>query len=111
MIIGYLSAQKKLPELVSRIVEPADGDIIIVVSDGVTGALNQQREKFGAVQIETQVQKYQHASAEEILHAIRQELFSYTRDAYIQTEFSIIVIKRCSGFSRAHNGSQQVLEE
>lgn len=98
-----LSLQNELPELVSRIVELADGDVIVVVSDGVTAALNQQREKFGVEPIERQVQKNKHAGAGESLQAIRQDLLTFNRDAYIRTECSIIVIKRCSDGDEMQN--------
>lgn len=91
-----LSLQDELPELMPNTLELADGDVIVVASDGVTAALNQQREKFGVEPIERQLKIHKQASAGEMLQAIREELLEFSRNAYVQADCSIIVIKRGS---------------
>lgn len=66
----------------------------MLCSDGVTGTQNEQREQFGKESIERIVKQYAQQPAEQILQSLQSELQSFTAQDYMQTERSIIVIKR-----------------
>ncbi|GFO71187.1 hypothetical protein BJAS_P0455 [Bathymodiolus japonicus methanotrophic gill symbiont] len=71
----------------------AQGGIIILCSDGVTGAQNDQREQFSKDSIERIIQHNSQQSAEVIMQRLQSELQAFTADNYLNTERSIIVIK------------------
>ena len=90
-----LASQKNLSGLqVNNIALEAD-DIILLCSDGVLGAQNEQREQFGIQSIELIVQQQSKQSAHALMESLQVELQTFTEKAYMQTERSIIVIKKC----------------
>ena len=95
---GYqqaLAAQKNLPELQVKNIVLEAGDIIMLCSDGVLGAQSEQREQFGMHRIEQIVEQQSAQSAHVLIESLQTELEVFTAGAYMQTERSIIVIKRC----------------
>ena len=91
-----LSIQKELPALNEQAFEMLSGDVVVVASEGITAALNQNREAFGVKHIESLVKEQGENKASAILDAIKQAFLTFTRDAYIQTNCTIIIIKRLS---------------
>ncbi|NOQ65070.1 MAG: SpoIIE family protein phosphatase [Methyloprofundus sp.] len=95
---GYqqaLAAQKSLSGLQVNNIALQREDIIILCSDGVLGAQNEQREQFGIQSLERLVQQQYEQSADVLIECLQDELEAFTADAYLQTERSIIVIKKC----------------
>lgn len=90
-----LAMQQDLSGIRTKSMVLATGDFIILCSDGVTGALNEQREQFGKQSIERVVKQLSEPSAEALIQSLQSELEVYTDKAYLQTEQSIIVIQRC----------------
>jgi two-component system sensor histidine kinase/response regulator len=90
-----LSARHHLTDLFVQDIKLEQQDIIVIVSDGVVGALNKQREQFGIAPIEKVVRENRLEHAEAIVDEIKHGLSAFVKDAYIQTDYTVIVIKRC----------------
>ena len=69
-------------------------DVLIICSEGVAAALNKNRNAFGVAHIDNIIQQQRADNAGEILDACKQAFLSFTQDAYVQTECTLIVIKR-----------------
>ncbi|WP_428356698.1 SpoIIE family protein phosphatase [Methyloprofundus sp.] len=94
---GYqqaLAVQKNLSGLHAQSIGLEPGDIIVICSDGVTGAQNEQREQFAKQSIERIVKQCSKQSTELIIQSLQSELQTFTAADYMQTERSIIMIKR-----------------
>lgn len=95
---GYqqaLAMQTNLSGLRVKNIAISVGDMIVICSDGVLVAQNQQRELFGANSIERIIQQNPQQSAQDLIQSLQIELQHFTEKAYLQTERSIIVLKRC----------------
>ena len=95
---GHQQALAMQKNLVGTVVEQftiAVGDVVVLVSDGVLGALSEQREQFGIKSLEQVVERQFQKPAEDILQSLQAALNAHTAESYLQTEQSIIVIKRC----------------
>ena len=90
-----LAAQKNLSGLQVKNIALEAGDFIVLCSDGVLGAQNEQREQFGLHRIEQLVQQQSEQSADAVVKSLQVELESFTEKAYMQTERSVVVIKVC----------------
>jgi serine phosphatase RsbU (regulator of sigma subunit) len=89
-----LSMQKELPGVTEQVFDLLPGDVLAISSEGVTSALNNKREAFGVANIENILQQQSTENAEDILGACKQTFLDFTKDAYVQTEGTIIIIKR-----------------
>jgi len=95
---GYqqtLATQKHLSGLHAENIALEPDDIVVLCSNGVFGAQNEQREQFGIQSIEQLVEQQPTQSAHALIQSLQTELETFTAGAYMQTERSIIVIKRC----------------
>ena len=95
---GYqqtLAAQKHLSGLHTENIALEADDIVVLCSNGVFGAQNEQREQFGIQAIEQIVEQQPTQSAHALIQSLQAKLETFTAGAYMQTERSIIVIKRC----------------
>ena len=90
-----LSVHKNVKDLRFYDFSLAEGDLIVVVSDGVIGALNAQREQFGIQSVEDIVKQFAQQSAGEIAQNLNTKLIAFTGQTYMKTERSFIIIKRC----------------
>ncbi|NOR79417.1 MAG: SpoIIE family protein phosphatase [Methyloprofundus sp.] len=90
-----LAAQKALLGLQVKNIALEANDIIVLCSDGVLGAQNEQREQFGVQLIEEIVQQQSGQTASTLIQSLQSELDAFTEKAYMQTERSIIVVKKC----------------
>ena len=86
--------QKELPGVTEQGLDLSPGDVLAISSEGVTSALNENREAFGVANIESIIQQQSTENAEDILGVCKQTFLKFTKDAYVQTEGTIIVIKR-----------------
>ncbi|MGF1573910.1 MAG: SpoIIE family protein phosphatase [Sumerlaeia bacterium] len=70
------------------------GDILVMVTDGVTDILNAHNEAFGAERFYSILRQSTHMSAEEIRNAIYQACVMHRGEADQFDDFTLIVIKR-----------------
>lgn len=94
---GYsqaLATQKHLPGLQTTNFTLQTGAFFVLCSDGVLGAQNKQREQFSIQSIEQLIKRHPEQSAHNLIRSIQAEITDFTESAYLQTERSVIVIKR-----------------
>ncbi|MEO1883505.1 MAG: SpoIIE family protein phosphatase [Methyloprofundus sp.] len=61
----------------------AHGAIIVLCSDGVTGAQNEQRKQFGKQTIERIIKQCSQQSAGQIIQILQSELHIFTAQEYM----------------------------
>jgi serine phosphatase RsbU (regulator of sigma subunit) len=90
-----LATQKNLSGLHVKNIALEPDDIVVLCSNGVFAAQNKQREQFGIQSLEQLVEQQPTQSAHTLIQSLQLALETFTVGAYMQTERSIIVIKRC----------------
>lgn len=79
--------------LETRRIELISGDILVLFTDGVTEAINQQNEEFGVNRLRHLVQKHQNESAADIIEKIYQEIENFVRGGPQFDDITVMVIK------------------
>jgi len=74
-------------------VQLAQGDIIVIASDGVVDTLSPQREKFGVDRIKEVIIKHQQADCKQILEQLRQALTDFAAGSAADEDRTIVLIK------------------
>jgi sulfur transfer complex TusBCD TusB component (DsrH family) len=92
----FLATQKQFPVLHQYEIEIASEDIILIASEGVTMALNKKREAYSLTRVEELIRENCQQTAAKILEIIKADFLNFTEGSYIQTDCSIIIIKRDS---------------
>ena len=69
-------------------------DVMVLYTDGVTEAINSQKEEFGTENLMKFIQKYYQLNAQKIVDGIHQDLLNYIGDAVIHDDISLVVIKQ-----------------
>ncbi|MFQ5823310.1 MAG: GAF domain-containing SpoIIE family protein phosphatase [bacterium] len=69
------------------------GEIIVIYSDGVTEAENEQEELFGEKRLEQIVRQYNHLSANEIIEKICESVKEFTGAALQDDDITLVVLK------------------
>lgn len=69
------------------------GDIFLFVTDGITEAMNEQRQEFGEEQLLDILQAHTHEPAEGIRDAIREAVQHFTGQAALHDDFTVVVVK------------------
>jgi serine phosphatase RsbU (regulator of sigma subunit) len=90
-----LATQKRLSGLHVKNIALEPDDIVVLCSNGVFAAQNKQRKQFGIQSLEQLVEQQPTQSAHALIQSLQLALETFTAGAYMQTERSIIVIKRC----------------
>lgn len=70
------------------------GDFLVLYTDGVPDAINEQKEEFGMERCLRVIEKNQHASASEILSAVENAVQEFTGDAAAYDDFTMLIAKR-----------------
>ena len=70
------------------------GDMMILYTDGVTEATNNQKEEFGTENLIKFIQKYHQSTSQKMVDGIIQDLLSYIGDAVIHDDISLVAIKQ-----------------
>ncbi|HXV82013.1 MAG TPA: PP2C family protein-serine/threonine phosphatase, partial [Candidatus Binatia bacterium] len=71
----------------------AQGDIVVIVSDGVVDTMNPAREKFGVERIKETIITHQQADGKQILEQLRQALTDFTSGSAADEDKTIVLIK------------------
>jgi len=69
------------------------GDILILYTDGVTEAVNRKNEMFGYERISQIVEKNYYLSAQEIIHIIEKEVFTYSEGQPQFDDITLLLVK------------------
>ena len=69
------------------------GDALIMYSDGLVEALNQEREKFGAERLERLVSRHSRLGAEQLVERILGEVDTFVRSAERTDDISLLALK------------------
>jgi len=75
-----------------REVSLAEGDMVILMSDGVIEAMNSHRELFGFDRIEETVRASQAINADAMLQEIKQAVLTFVGQAEPHDDLTIVVI-------------------
>ncbi len=79
--------------LETKELELLPGDILILFTDGVTEAINQQNEEFGVDRLGSLVREHQNYSAAEILDKISKEIETFVSEEPQFDDITLMVIK------------------
>lgn len=71
----------------------AQGDVVVIVSDGVVDTMSPQREKFGVERIKEVITEHQQADGKEILERLRQALSDFASGSAADEDKTIVLIK------------------
>ncbi len=89
-----------LPDIDVKVPAPialGPGDVVAVLSDGIFDALNAAGEHFGAARVTGVLDAHRHASAADILAALRGAVTSFTEGAGAEDDCTAIILKRAGG--------------
>jgi serine phosphatase RsbU (regulator of sigma subunit) len=92
MALGVLDNQRWKP----KVIKFADGDVLVLYTDGITDAENAQGVFFGRERLHRVIQSHKDRSATEIQTAIVTAVYEFTGDAPQQDDITLIVIRRNS---------------
>lgn len=82
----------------SRTVEFASGAAIVLYSDGVTEALDQDGDEFGETRLVNVITAHASASAAQLCHAVLDARQRHGRHTTVADDVSVLVLKRAAGF-------------
>ncbi len=75
------------------------GDILLIYTDGITEAMNPEREEFGELRLLNAIKKYRDLDAESFSDALMDEIKKFTRKAPQSDDITFIVIKEKERYS------------
>lgn len=70
-----------------------EGDVLIVYTDGITEAMNAQREKFGEERFLSVIRKYGHLSVGPLVEHIKEEIKAFTGGEPQSDDITLVAIK------------------
>jgi sigma-B regulation protein RsbU (phosphoserine phosphatase) len=71
----------------------AQGDIIVIASDGVVDTMSPEREKFGIERIKEVIMKHRQTDGKQILEQLRQALTNFASGSAADEDRTIVLIK------------------
>ncbi len=74
-------------------------DLLFIYTDGITEAMNPEREEFGEKRLLKAIKKYRELDANSFSDALMEEIKSFTRRAPQSDDITFIVIKEKEGYS------------
>ncbi len=89
-----LAAHETLAGMLTSEIELKHGDCCVLVSDGVIGALDEQRHPFGVARIIQKIEQMNQENAERIAESIQSSLSEHLAETEQLMQQSIVVIKR-----------------
>jgi len=81
-------------ELEEREIDLVPGDIIVFYTDGVTEAINANHHMFGEERLRAALAAHASASAQEILEAIVEAVYTFTGDTPQSDDMTLLIVKR-----------------
>ena len=71
----------------------SSGDIVLQYTDGITEAMNEEREEFGDDRLKDVIRQYAHLNVKEFLAALDQEIRTFTKGFTQSDDITAVVIK------------------
>ncbi|HET9251685.1 MAG TPA: SpoIIE family protein phosphatase [Candidatus Eisenbacteria bacterium] len=68
-------------------------DMLVIYTDGITEAMNQEREQFGEARLLAAIKKHGHGTAQEFADALNQEIHDFTGGAPQNDDITLVAIK------------------
>lgn len=68
-------------------------DMLVIYTDGITEAMNPEREQFGEARLLTAIKKHGHGTAQEFVDALNREIREFTGDAPQNDDITLVAIK------------------
>ena len=68
-------------------------DMLVIYTDGITEAMNQDRDQFGEGRLLAAIKKYGHGTAQEFADALNQEIHEFTGGAPQNDDITLVAIK------------------
>ena len=68
-------------------------DMLVIYTDGITEAMNAEREQFGEARLLTAIKKHGHGTAQEFADALNQEIREFTGGAPQNDDITLVAIK------------------
>jgi sigma-B regulation protein RsbU (phosphoserine phosphatase) len=89
LVLGYLANETYKQEDVSF----NEGDVIVLYTDGITEAMNEDSEEFGEKRLMNAIRKYQSKNSFEIRKKIMEELISFSGFKEPDDDATLVIIK------------------
>jgi sigma-B regulation protein RsbU (phosphoserine phosphatase) len=70
-----------------------EGDILFLYTDGLTEAVNTQREQFGQTRLGRLIQQNGHLSASDMIQVVRQNMSAFGENGRLEDDITIITLK------------------
>lgn len=74
----------------------AQGDLLVLYTDGVVDAIDESEEEFGQDRLESVLFRHRGQSAQEVVDAVLAAVRDYARNAPILDDITLWVLKRCA---------------
>ena len=87
--LGMFSSQ----EYTEGTIQLEEDDVVVLYTDGVTEAMNSNEEFFGDEKLQSIIKKHSSHSAAELLDEIRSQVDSFTGDASLFDDVTLVIIK------------------
>ena len=71
----------------------SSGDVVLQYTDGITEAMNEEREEFGDDRLKDVIRQYAHLNVKEFLAALDQEIRTFTKGFTQSDDITAVVIK------------------
>jgi len=68
-------------------------DMLVIYTDGITEAMNEEREQFGEARLLTAIKRHGHGTAQEFVDALTQEIREFTGGAEQNDDITLVAIK------------------
>ena len=90
-----------------EIVPLAPGDLMVVFSDGITEAINQNQEQFGEARLSQLIQQHRSESAAGLIESIIQGVRQFVGGMHQMDDMTLLVLKRHPAEALHHNRTIQ----
>ncbi|MCK4778073.1 MAG: serine/threonine-protein phosphatase, partial [Actinomycetia bacterium] len=83
----------KNPNFKKTIITPSKNDILLIYSDGITEARNQNFSDFGEEKLKDIIMEYSYKNAHQLSRIITDKIFSFTKSIEIFDDMTLLVMK------------------
>jgi serine phosphatase RsbU (regulator of sigma subunit)/anti-sigma regulatory factor (Ser/Thr protein kinase)/transposase len=84
-------------------------DMLVIYTDGITEAMNPEREQFGESRLLAAIKRHGHRTAEEFAEALNQEIHEFTAGAPQNDDITLVAIKEKTPVEERLEGTRREL--